>query len=138
MSFWKSIIFNLPEVVGPTQKRLSFKEKIKWTLIILVIYFVLGLISLYGLGPNELQRFDDLAIILGASFGSLISLGIWPIVTASIILQLLNGSNIVKFDLTREDGKKLFQDLKNYYHSSSYFLRVLFMSLWEGYHRAKS
>ena len=69
MSLWKFIIFNLPEVVEPTQKRLSFKEKINWTLVILVIYFVLGLMSLYELGPNELQRFDDLAIILGASFG---------------------------------------------------------------------
>ncbi len=112
MSFFKEIIYNLPEVAGPTQKKLSFKEKLKWTLITLIIYFVLGLLPLFGLGQNELQRFDYLSIILGASFGSIISLGIGPIVTSSIVLQLLNGSGILKFDLTSPEGKKLFQGVQ--------------------------
>jgi len=112
MSVWNSIINNLPEVAGPTQKRLSFKEKLKWTLIVLVIFFVLGLMPLFGLGTNALQRFEYLSIILAANFGSLISLGIGPIVTASIVLQLLNGSGIVKFDLTTTEGKKTFQGVQ--------------------------
>ena len=112
MSVWKIIIHNLPEVVGPTQKRLSLKEKLKWTGIVLVIYFVLGLLPLFGLGQNALQRFEYLSIILAAEFGSLISLGIGPIVTASIVLQLLNGSGIVKFDLASAEGKKSFQGVQ--------------------------
>src|SRR3989338_7505610 len=112
MSLWKSIINNLPEVAGPTQKKLSFKEKLKWTLIILVIFFVLGLMPLFGLGQNALQMFEYLSIILAANFGSLVSLGIGPIVTASIVLQLLNGSGIVKFDLTQTEGKKTFQGVQ--------------------------
>ena len=103
---------NLPEVAGPTQKRLAFKEKLKWTLIILVIFFVLGLLPLFGLGTNALQRFEYLSIILAANFGSIISLGIGPIVTASIVLQLLNGSGIVKFDLSSVEGKKNFQGVQ--------------------------
>jgi len=109
MSLWQAIIQNLPEVQGPTQKFLSFKEKLKWTLAILVLFFVLGLMPLFGLGVNALQRFETFSIILGAEFGSLISLGIGPIVTASIVLQLLNGSGIVKFDLKTPEGKKRFQ-----------------------------
>ncbi len=109
MSIWQSIISYLPEVSGPTQKRLSFKEKLKWTGIILLLFFVLGLIPLYGLGENALQQFEFLSIILGAEFGSIISLGIGPIVTASIVLQLLNGAGIVKFNLTSPEGKKSFQ-----------------------------
>lgn len=112
MSFFKSIIFNLPEVAGPTQKRLSFKEKLKWTLITLIIYFVLGMLPLFGLGQNSLQQFEFLSIVLGASFGSIISLGIGPIVTSSIVLQLLNGSGIIKFDLTSPDGKRMFQGVQ--------------------------
>ncbi|MAG50824.1 preprotein translocase subunit SecY, partial [archaeon] len=54
----------------------------------------------------------QLSIILGAKFGSLLSLGIGPIVTASIVLQLLNGSGILKIDMTTEDGKKTFQGLQ--------------------------
>lgn len=109
MSLWQTIILNLPEVEGPTQKILSFREKMKWTGIVLLIFFVLGLMPLFGLGVNALQRFETLSIILGAEFGSLISLGIGPIVTASIVLQLLNGSGIWKFDLTTAEGKKNFQ-----------------------------
>jgi len=103
---------NLPEVAGPQQRRLSFKEKLKWTGIILVLFFVMGLIPLFGLGENALQQFEFLSIILGAKFGSIISLGIGPIVTASIVLQLLNGSGIVKFDLTSHEGKRRFQGVQ--------------------------
>src|SRR3989339_893238 len=112
MSLWKSIINNLPEVEGPTQKFLSFKEKLKWTSIVLVIFFVLGLMPLFGLGVNALQRFETLAIILGAQFGSIISLGIGPIVTASIVLQLLNGSGILKLKTETHEGRAMFQGLQ--------------------------
>lgn len=112
MSFLDNILANLPEVAGPEQKRLSFKEKLKWTGTILLIFFVLGIIPLFGLGENALQQFEYLSLILGAKFGSIISLGIGPIVTASIVLQLLNGSGIFKFDLTTEAGKKRFQGIQ--------------------------
>jgi preprotein translocase subunit SecY len=112
MSLWKRIITNLPEVAGPTQKKLSFKEKLKWTLIILVLFFVLGMVPLFGLGQNALQRFELLSVILGAQMGSILSLGIGPLVTASIVLQLLNGSGILKFDLTTKEGRQSFQGLQ--------------------------
>ncbi len=114
MSIWQTIISNLPEVEGPTQRILSFKEKLKWTGIVLIIFFILGLMPLFGLGINALQRFETLSIILGAEFGSLISLGIGPIVTASIVLQLLNGSGIWKFDLTTPEGKRSFQGTQKF------------------------
>jgi preprotein translocase subunit SecY len=109
MSLVQKISTFIPDVKGPTQKRLGFKEKLKWTLITLVAFFILGLVPLFGLGENSLQQFEYLSIILGASFGSIISLGIGPIVTASIVLQLLNGSGILKFDLHDVEGKKNFQ-----------------------------
>ena len=112
MSALDSILENLPEVAHPSQKKLSFKEKLKWTGIILVLFFVLSLVPLFGLGQNALQRFELISVILGASLGSIMSLGIGPIVTASIVLQLLNGSGIMKFDLSSKDGKKRFQGLQ--------------------------
>ncbi|MEM4245169.1 MAG: preprotein translocase subunit SecY [Candidatus Nanoarchaeia archaeon] len=107
-----SFFSNLPEVKAPLQKRLPFKEKLKWTLIILVAFYILSTIPLWGLGQNALQQFEYLSIILGAKFGSLMSLGIGPIVTASIVLQLLNGSGIVKFDTTTHEGRVAFQGLQ--------------------------
>ena len=111
MSFLDKIISILPEVKGPKQ-RLSFKEKLKWTLVTLLFFFVLGFIPLYGLGENALQQFEFLSIILGASFGSIISLGIGPLVTSSIVLQLLAGTGMLKLDLTTPEGKKKFQGLQ--------------------------
>ena len=112
MGLLDKVLDNLPEVQPPTEKRLPFKEKLKWTAIILVLYFLLGLIPLFGLGANALQQFQFLEVVLGASFGSLITLGIGPIVTASIVLQLLNGSGLVKFDLTSHEGKARFQGIQ--------------------------
>ena len=102
----------LPEVRKPVEKRLGFKTKLQWTLIILTAFFILGVVPLYGLGENALVQFEQLSIILGASFGSIISLGIGPIVTASIVLQLLVGSQLLKIDLTSEEGKRLFQGIQ--------------------------
>jgi len=106
------ILKNLPEVKGPTEKKLSFNVKLKWTLIILVAFFVLSNVALYGLASNAMARFEYLAVIMGTSFGSIISLGIGPIVMASIILQLLVGSKILDIDTSTPEGKKFFQGLQ--------------------------
>ena len=108
----KEILHNLPEVQPPVEKKLSFGVKAKWTLIILVTFFILGTIPLYGMSESALSRFAQLEAILGASFGSIISLGIGPIVMASIILQLLVGSKILDIDTTTKEGKKFFQGLQ--------------------------
>ncbi len=119
----RTILNNLPEVIKPTEKKLSFNVKLKWTLIVLVAFFVLANISLYGLEENALSRFEYLAIILGTDFGSIISLGIGPIVMASIILQLLVGSKIINIDTSTPEGKKFFQGIQK--------LLVFFFILFE-------
>ena len=108
----QNIIKNLPEIEGPVEKKLSFGVKAKWTILILVTFFVLSTISLYGMSVAGLERFKQLEVILGASFGSIISLGIGPIVMASIVLQLLVGSKILDIDTSSKEGKKYFQGLQ--------------------------
>ncbi len=112
MDFTKIFSF-IPEVKKPEEKKVSFKVKIKWTLLILAAFFILANIPLFGLSENALSRFEYLAIILGTDFGSIISLGIGPIVMASIILQLLTGSGILNIDTTTPQGKRFFQGLQN-------------------------
>jgi preprotein translocase subunit SecY len=108
----KKILYFLPEVKHPIEKKLSFNQKLKWTIIVLVAFFVLANIPLFGLTNNALQRFEYLALILGTEFGSIISLGIGPIVMSSIILQLLVGSGILKIDVSTSEGKKYFQGIQ--------------------------
>lgn len=102
-------IFSLiPQVRSPIQ-RLSFRDKLKWTGIVLVLYFFLTQIALYGLSPNAVDQFQSLRAVLAGNFGSIITLGIGPIVSASIILQLLVGGKILKLDLSKHEDKALFQ-----------------------------
>ena len=102
----------IPEVRKPDEKKLDFNTKLKWTLIVLGAFFILANVALFGLSINALERFEYLAIILGTDFGSIISLGIGPIVMASIILQLLSGSGIINIDQTTIEGKKLFTGIQ--------------------------
>ncbi|HLC72061.1 MAG TPA: preprotein translocase subunit SecY [Candidatus Nanoarchaeia archaeon] len=112
MSVLDNVLAFLPEVASPQEKHVSFKSKLKWTLSVLVAFFLLSAIPLFGLGQNALAQFESLSIILGASFGSILSLGIGPLVTASIVLQLLVGSGMLKIDITKPEGKKFFQSLQ--------------------------
>ena len=90
----------LPGISEP-KTHLSFKSRLKWTGIILLLFLVLGQISLYGIDPVSKERFQFYELILGSSIGSLMTLGIGPIVTASIILQLLVGSKAQLISLFR-------------------------------------
>ncbi|MFH1290151.1 MAG: preprotein translocase subunit SecY [Nanoarchaeota archaeon] len=108
----KNILYNLPEVKKPVERKLSFNAKLKWTLIILAAFFILANIDLYGLSKNALGNLEFLQVILASQFGSIISLGIGPIVMSSIILQLLVGSGILSIDTKTEEGKRYFQGLQ--------------------------
>ncbi|HML06130.1 MAG TPA: preprotein translocase subunit SecY [Methanobacterium sp.] len=102
-------IFSLiPQVKSPTY-RMPFREKLKWTGIILILYFFLTQIHAFGLSPTAVDQFAQLRAVLAGNFGSIITLGIGPIVSASIILQLLVGGKIINLDLSRHEDKALFQ-----------------------------
>ena len=56
----------LPEVKAPMEKKLGFRPKLKWTLIVLVLFFALSAIPLYGLSQNALAQFEFFSVVLGA------------------------------------------------------------------------
>jgi len=107
-SAYIGVLKRIPGVAGPLRK-LTFKEKLKWTGLILVIYYIMTQVTLFGISTQGLDKFKAYEILLGSTFGSLMSLGIGPIVTASIILQLLVGSKIIPWNLQDEKGRLLFQ-----------------------------
>ena len=71
----KTIMYNLPEVRKPVEKKISFNTKLKWTLIVLVSFFILANITLYGLSKNALEQFQFLQVIFATELGSIFSLG---------------------------------------------------------------
>ncbi|MEM7819823.1 MAG: preprotein translocase subunit SecY [Candidatus Aenigmatarchaeota archaeon] len=124
MAFIDNIISKLPSVSEP-KMHLSFKSRLKWTGLILLLFLVLGQITLYGIGQVARERFQFFELILGSSMGSLMTLGIGPIVTASIILQLLVGSKIIAWDLRTHEGRKKFQGVQK--------LLIIFFCIFEAY-----
>jgi len=99
----------LPSVEKPTYKQ-SFNARITWVGIALLLYFVLSHITIYGIGtPPELEYLRTIQLLLGAKFGSLMTLGIGPVVTAGILLQLIVGSKIINWDMSKPEGREKFQ-----------------------------
>jgi len=100
----------LPEIQKPARKP-SLRERLFWTALVLVAYFLLGQIPLYGI-PRQTQEglgaLVFLQVVLASKRGTLMELGIGPIVTAGIVWELLVGSRIVQIDLTTSEGRKLF------------------------------
>ncbi len=107
LSLFKPIGRVLPEIKKPTRK-VSFNEKIFWTALVLVVFLVMTEIPLYGVATSAADRFGQLRVIFASNQGTLMELGIGPIVTAGLILQLLAGSNIIKCDLSNPEDRGLF------------------------------
>jgi len=101
------LVRKLPEVEVP-KRRVSFKERFMWTGIALIIFFVLASIPLYGMAQTGGDFFGYLKYVLASHAGTIMELGIGPIVTAGIIMQLLVGSKIIGLDLKEPEDRALF------------------------------
>lgn len=110
----------IPSVRGP-KKHVHFKKKLLWTLGVLGLYFVLTNVPLFGLGQS-IDIFAYYRAILAGKQGSLMQLGISPIVDSGIVLQLLTGSGLIALDLSDSHDKYVYQSFQK-------FLAVLFSFL---------
>jgi len=97
----------LPEIKVP-ERKVSFNEKIFWTALVLIVYLVMSEIPLYGIEKSAEDQFSALRVIFASNRGTLMELGIGPIVTAGLILQLLAGSAMIKCDMSNSEDRGLF------------------------------
>ena len=97
----------LPEIKVP-ERKVSFNEKIFWTALVLIIYLIMSEISLYGIPATAQDQFSALRVIFASNRGTLMELGIGPIVTAGLILQLLAGSAIIQCDMSNSEDRGMF------------------------------
>jgi len=105
----KPLTDRLPAVTRP-EGHVHFRTKMTWVILILVLYFAMTNIVIYGLDTEEgVDLFAQYrAILAGAQF-SLMHLGIGPIVTGSIIMQLFTGAKIIKLNLKDDEDKAVYQ-----------------------------
>jgi len=109
LSLIRPIMVVLPEVSSPGHK-VPFKERIMWTLITLFLFLVCCQIPLYGVkSTNAADPFYWVRVILASNRGTLMELGISPIVTSGLVMQLLAGSKIIQVDQSVKEDRALFQ-----------------------------
>jgi len=101
----------MPTVKSP-EGHVHFKNKLVWTAGILILYFVLTNIPLFGLDPGSQDIFFYWRALLAGASGSLVQLGIGPIVTASIVLQLLKGADLIHIDTSDMRGQIQYMGLQ--------------------------
>jgi len=99
----------LPEVEAPLQ-RVPFKEKVLWTSFTLFVYLICSQIPLYGVqNTKSSDPFYFIRTVLAASGrGTLMELGISPIVTSGLIFQLLAGAKLIEIDHNSKEDRELF------------------------------
>ncbi|MHA2072947.1 MAG: preprotein translocase subunit SecY, partial [Candidatus Thorarchaeota archaeon] len=98
----------MPEVKTP-EREVSFREKAVWTIVILILFLLMSHIPLFAVdktvGTDYLWA---LRVILASTRGTLMELGIGPIVTAGLVMQLLSGSKIIDVDFGDPEDRALF------------------------------
>ena len=107
--FIKSVGTVLPEIPKP-EKKPSLNERFIWTAIALVAYLVMATTPLFGLAGTAAANNSStfLRVVFASAQGTLMTLGIGPIVTAGLILQLLVGSDIIKLDMSDSSDRAIF------------------------------
>jgi preprotein translocase subunit SecY len=107
-----------PSITKP-EGHVRFNQKLWTTVLVLIIYFMMTNVMIYGLSSSTLDIFSSFRAIMAGASGSIMHLGIGPIVTGSIIMQLFAGAKIIQLDLQISADKQLYQGVQK--------LLVLFM-----------
>lgn len=80
-----------------------------WTAITLFIYLICCQIPLYGIHRQEgADPLYWLRVILASNKGTLMELGISPLVTSSMIMQLMQGAKLIEVNMASKNDKELF------------------------------
>ena len=114
----KRLVDVYPSIQKP-DGHVRFMSKLWTTTLVLIVYFMMTNVMVYGLAESTLDIFSSFRAIMAGASGSIMHLGIGPIVTASIIMQLFAGAKIINLDLQDSDDKQLYQGVQK--------LLVLFM-----------
>ncbi len=121
MDFVKPFCSILPEIQKP-ERKVRFREKILWTAVTLFIFLVCCQIPLFGIMSSEsADPFYWIRVIMASNRcdrsrvivkswcdffvfrGTLMELGISPIVTSGLIMQLLAGAKLLEVGDTPKD-----------------------------------
>ena len=100
-----------PTITKP-ERHVRFNEKLWTTTLVLIIYFAMTNVMIWGLSGQALDLFAGFRSIMAGASGTIMHLGIGPIVTGSIIMQLFAGAKIIRLDLQDSEDKAMYQGVQ--------------------------
>jgi len=105
------LLSKIPMVERP-KRHVPLETKLLFTIAILILYFALGNIPLFGLSPETMDLFGRWRALFAGQKFSLSAVGVMPIINASIILQILAGPKIMKLDLTNPRDQAFYLNMQ--------------------------
>mmetsp|Transcript_16101 Transcript_16101/g.30342 ORF Transcript_16101/g.30342 Transcript_16101/m.30342 type:complete len:477 (-) Transcript_16101:243-1673(-) len=98
----------MPEVSQP-DRRLPINEKLAWTVFALMMYLFASGVPLYGMQTTRTSDpFHWLRVILASNRGTLMELGLAPIMTSSLVMQLMQGAGLLQVNMGSREERALF------------------------------
>ncbi|KAJ2965341.1 hypothetical protein NQ176_g10664 [Zarea fungicola] len=99
----------LPEVQQPETK-IPFNQKMMWTALTLLIFLVMSQMPLYGIvSSDNSDPLYWLRMVMASNRGTLMELGITPIISSGMVFQLLAGTHIIDVNLDLKSDRELYQ-----------------------------
>ena len=108
IDFIRKLIPVIPEVEKPSTS-IPFREKALWTICALLIYMVCSNLPLYGVQrARTSDPFYWMRVILASNRGTLMELGVSPLVTTGMVMQLLAAAKMIDVNLDIREDRVLF------------------------------
>eukprot|EP00792_Barthelona_sp_PAP020_P006117 TRINITY_DN2911_c1_g4_i1.p1 TRINITY_DN2911_c1_g4~~TRINITY_DN2911_c1_g4_i1.p1 ORF type:complete len:469 (-),score=123.22 TRINITY_DN2911_c1_g4_i1:84-1490(-) len=111
LNLLKPFMVLVPEIEAPApNKKIGYRTKLFWTGVSLLIFLVCSQLPLYGItSTKSSDPYYWSRVIMASNRGTLMELGISPIMTSSLIMQLLMGAGILKVDMSNATERGLFR-----------------------------
>jgi protein transport protein SEC61 subunit alpha len=104
----------LPEVSKPT-KMPPIRDRIMWTAFALFVFLVCCQVPVFGSRPSKSSDpFYWMRVVLASNKGTLMELGISPIVTASLIIEVLVGVKVISADTNNKEDRALMDGAQKF------------------------
>jgi len=107
LQIFKPFVGFIPNTRIPSQD-LTTKTRLLFSLGVFVIYSIISSIPLIGVQLNEADPFAFLQTITASTHGSLITLGVGPLLAAGVLMYILSSAHIIKVDTDNPSEKNLY------------------------------
>lgn len=104
----RPVMAAIPEVAQP-DRPVQFQEKASWTFVAVLVFLVCSQLPLYGARDSlNVDPFYRLRTMLGSTHGTLMELGVFPVLVSGLLMQVLASSKVLQVNMGSKEERALF------------------------------